>query len=245
MADRPSELGLGQRRNAQPGSRGTPGEDWRSPLPEEIERLYQSVVRELSTAYDMAGITLDEAIEARLDGRLVAAREQARFAAELLQRVQERLLHTLAQLGRFGGLWFRDAAALPEVNPVMSIYFRGAEARRVAKWHAGLHWLLIASWPQFANKVRALKRLVRGLTGNFRESALDIADGTCVSPLESWEELEVLHHDFNTCLQEVIILLKSVFLVLPPAEARTLWQRLQAPPAAPPAVAARIYLHHL
>jgi hypothetical protein len=235
MASFHTNPSLGRAPGRRPGWRArTPEEDWHCPLPTECQGHFDAAARELETALGMVSIALDETVERRIDGQLVAAREQARCTAQLLERLHSRLRRTLAALSEFGSAPRMPVAEIPEVDSIHAAIFRHPEAHRTAVWHACLFWLLYGARLRYAQKVRALEELLRQICADFRAAAEDLADGTCIRPLETWELLEILHADLHTCVQEVIVLLRSLFRSLPEQGAQQLRERILLEPAARP-----------
>jgi hypothetical protein len=230
MAGSYSPLSPQRGRQPRPVGRSSQQEGWMLPLPDESRGHFEAAAHELETALGMVSVALDEAVELRMAGQLGGAREQARCTAQLLERLKFRILRTLEALGEFGSAPRLSADAIPEVNAIHAAFFRHPEAHRIAVWQGCLFWVLYGARLRFQHKVRALDELVRQLCATFRSTAEDLADGTCVSPLESWELLEVLHFDLNTCVQEVIVLLKSLFRALPETAALTLREKILPDP---------------
>jgi len=188
-------------------------EDWVAALPREKAGTFDALVRRWECIYAMMSIALDDAVSLRSRGELICARQQVSIAAELLEPLAEALTSlckTLSLRGRRLGL-------LPVVEPLNTTFFRGNTARSAASWNAILHRVLFGNRSRFLHKVRILSDTIEQLGREFREAAGDISKGLAVQPHVCWERLDYLHYDFNTCLRETEVVLKS-FLRIFPAE---------------------------
>jgi hypothetical protein len=104
--------------------------------------------------------------------------------------------------------------------------FRHGESRRLAVWHFFVHWMQYSQRLRFLHTLQAMREMLLELASQFRESAFDLADGTCVHPFEFWNSLEVLHSDLQICQQEVVVAAHSLFLALSEERAMALRRRL-------------------
>jgi hypothetical protein len=94
-------------------------------------------------------------------------------------------------------------------------FFRGETARAAAAWSDVLHHVVFVDRARFFQKLRILLQTLENLGNEFEAAAEDVSAGTSVKPGESWDALECLHYDFNTCLRESEVMLKSFLRVLP------------------------------
>jgi hypothetical protein len=195
--------------------RGSVGNDWLAVLPEEKAAVFYTAVRRLDKSYVMMSVALDDAIRMRGDGRLPMARLQAGVCADLLGGVEERLLRTVDVLLAHCRHLSVSQHLLPQVAPLRPEYFRHPQGRRFAAQHSIAHYLFWTVPSRFFLKLRALRHAVTKLARRFEFAAREIADGTSVVPQDCWRELDELHFDLNTCLQEVILLFKSALRLLP------------------------------
>jgi hypothetical protein len=180
-------------------------DDWHAPLPGQRGELYSAQMERLEREFAMLSVALNDAFTLRAASRLLAARQQAGCAGELAGRLCGKVLPLLEAVQR-GSRW---GSRLPAVAPLCPALFRGATARQLASWSDLMHAALgRRSW-RFALKLAALHGAVARVSGEFRETAREIADGVCTEPQKCWNQLEVLHDDLNTALGEVFIVLKS------------------------------------
>lgn len=196
--------------------------DWRAPLPEPHQGIFDLAVSDLECSYTMFSVALNEALDLRAEGSLVGARESAAVAAQLLSRLAGRLRGTMRALEEQG----RHLSNLPEVLSLDAANFRGGHARRLADWNGLLHRILLNSRSRFFHKVSVLDDLVELLAREFQEAATEVAEGASVQPAARWAALDSLHYDLNTCQQEMVVVLKSFLLSLPPEQVEGFARRL-------------------
>ncbi len=199
-------------------------EDWLAWLPAEQDRLFEGSVALLEAPYAMLSVTLDEAFSLREKGALVHAREQAAVCADLFDRLAGYLLGTLRALEDHG----RHFGTLPNVAALNPKFFRGTTAQHISRRSGLLHRVLFSSRSRFFFKLRALVETVEHLREQFRDAAQELADGASVHPGADWLRLDILHYDLNTCLREIIVVLKSFLCALPGEEVQPFRRKLQA-----------------
>ncbi|MGH9561692.1 MAG: hypothetical protein ACRD3S_09585, partial [Terracidiphilus sp.] len=172
---------------------------------------FDTVVGRWECVYAMMSVALDEALSLRSRGELVCARQQVAVAADLLQSLASSLTSFCATLQHRG----RSLSDLPAVKPLNSTFFRGNTAQSAASWNEIIHHVLFRGRPRFFHKLRILSDMLQQLDREFREAAGDIAKGMATQPIASWLKLDDLHYDFNTCLRETEVVLKSFLRALP------------------------------
>jgi len=209
-------------------------EDWITALPREKARTFEALVRQWECTYAMMSIALDDAVSFRARGELVCARQQVSIAAELLERLGG-ALNFLCETLTTRARRLRD---LPCVEPLNTNFFRGNTGRSAASWNSILHHILFGHRSRFFHKLRILSETVDHLSGEFREAAGDIAKGLATQPSDCWERLECLHYDFNTCLRETEVVLKSFLRILPSEQLAGLSTELDVAPIIEPRHAA-------
>jgi hypothetical protein len=205
-------------------------DDWVATLPREKSQLYQVVVRRWECSYAMMSVALDEALSLRASGELVCGRQQVSIAAGLLGRLAPSLISmcdTLASRGQF-------VAKFPVVEPMNADFFRGNTGQSAASWNGILHHVLFGARSRFFHKVRILSQTLTLLEREFEEAASEISKGLSVQPSDCWQRLDTLHYDFNTCLRESEVVLKSFLRMLPEDQLPALARELNAPPLPKP-----------
>ncbi len=180
-------------------------ENWVTALPRDKNSLFETVLRRWELSFTMASVALDDAISFRIHAQLVCAREQVQLAGILLERFSSDLIAFCdAALARS-----RDTGEAPAVEPLNAGFFRGNTAQSAASWNGILHRVLFADRSRFSHKLRILSGTLRKLEREFRDTVDELAGGTAVEPGACWNRLDCLHFDFNTCLCEAEIVLKS------------------------------------
>jgi hypothetical protein len=178
----------------------------------------------------MMSVALDDALSLRSRGELVCARQQVAVAADLL----EALAASLTSFCTAVQCRARSISEIPAVKPLNSTFFRGNPARSAASWNGIIHHILFRGRSRFFHKLRILSEMLQHLEQDFREAAGDIAKGLDTQPIASWLKLDDLHYDFNTCLRETEVVLKSFLRALPSDQLPGLASDLDAFPAAKP-----------
>lgn len=201
-------------------------DDWTAALPREKSQLYQVVVRRWECSYAMMSVALDEALSLRATGELVCARQQVTIAAGLLGRLAPSLISLCDTLAARGQL----VAKFPVVEPMNTDFFRGNTGQSAASWNGILHHLLFGARSRFFHKLRILSHTLTQLENEFEEAASEISKGLSVQPGDCWQRLDTLHYDFNTCLRESEVVLKSFLRMLPEEQLPALARELNAPP---------------
>jgi hypothetical protein len=210
-------------------------EDWRAWLPEDKSRVFQEFVQQFETAYSMLSISLDEAIALREKGLL----GKARGAAAVTAGVSQLLLKPLAAMLRALGMHARHYGTAPNADPLDPANFRGLRRQRAARMGVLLSHVLLSQRSQFLHKIHDLLEMVEDIQKELGTALEEVVDGTSISPLEVWLELDSLHYDLNTCLRETIVLLKSFLHVLPDEEVAAFQEEARRLPSQAPAPAFR------
>ena len=201
-------------------------DDWVAVLPQEKEELYQLVVRGWECSYAMMSVALDEAMSLRAAGELVCARQQVSVAAGLLARLAPSLISVCDALAARG----QRLRELPAVEAMRAEFFRGDTGQSAASWNQILHHVLFGPRSRFFHKLRLLSHTIAVLEYQFEEAAGDISKNLTTQPADSWRHLDDIHYDFNTCLREEEVVLKSFLRVLPDKQLAAIASELDAPP---------------
>ena len=172
----------------------------------------------------MMSVALDDALTLRARGELVCARQQVSVAADLLGRLAGVLMSFCDAVTRRG----RRITNVPTVEPMKTEFFRGDTAQSAASWNGILHHVLFGDRLRFFQKMRILSETLEQLDREFGEAAEDIAQGISVQPGDCWKMLDCLHYDFNTCLRETEVVLKSFLRALPAEQLPTFAAELEA-----------------
>jgi hypothetical protein len=188
--------------------------------------MYQIVVRRWECSYAMLSVALDEAMSLRSAGELVCARQQVSIAAGLLARLAPSLISLCDTLSSRG----QRVPRLPVVEPMNAEFFRGDTGQSAASWNQILHHVLFSARSRFFHKLRILSHTLATLEYEFEDAAGDISRNLATQPGDCWQRLDNLHYDFNTCLRESEVVLKSFLRILPDNQLTSLASELDAPP---------------
>jgi hypothetical protein len=199
--------------------------DWRTQLSEEKTLLFQGRVCRWESSYRMLSVVLNDALTLRTFGDLTGARPQAVLSSEILDRLAAELVASLGAMGDYG----RHFGAVAATTPLDPEYFRDETARKAAYWSSVLSRMLLSERARFFHKLRTLAAIIEDLADEFREAAEEIAEGITANPGGYWDTVEHLHDDFNTCLRETTVILKSFLHVLPTVQLESLSRRFEAP----------------
>lgn len=184
-------------------------EDWRARLPGEKNALFDRIVREWEDAYAVFSVPLDEAFSMRDDGKIVRARKCAEIAAGSIDDLTLPLAAACSTLSRTG----RYLASPPAVASLNPSFFRCQSARQSAQWNQLMHRVLFGGRARFLHKLRVLEFTVIDLAVDFRRTCEDLCSEP--HPESAWLRLDELHYDVNTCLREIVVVLKSFLVALP------------------------------
>ena len=159
----------------------------------------------------MLSISLNEAIELRLERHLGKSLQAVEISAELCLL----LTHVLGGLLRALYEHAKHYGTIPNIAPLDPANFQGPRSQKSARMSSLLNHVLLSHRLQFLHKLTTLGEMVDDLGKDYRLAATDLLDGTALDPQRMWESVDADHYDLNTCLRESIVLLKSFLLVLP------------------------------
>ncbi len=203
--------------------------EWVSHLPGERQQLFRDVVVSLDATYTMMSVALDEAMRLRANGKLVQAREQAGVCGDLGERLARKVGILILGMKQHG----KKMSELPVVLPLTAANFRHSEARLAAGLQRLMHMFMPGVRLRFFHKLRALQLAVDGLARQFKSTSRDIAENQSVQPSASWQELDHLHYDLNTCLREAIVTLKCFLRGMAENQFAIFQQQLRGLPTTP------------
>lgn len=216
-----------KRNGAGSSSRKNVRGNWTAVLPRDKWLVFDAIVRRWESSYAMMSVALDHALSLRSRGELVCASQHVSMAAELLERLATNLIDSCDTLADRG----RHVSDLPVVEPLQAEFFRGGTAQTAASWNGLLHQVLFGNRSRYFHKLQILSETVEQLDREFNQTAGEIAAGTSVSSGSSWRMLDCLHYDFNTCLREAEVVLKSFLHALPPEQVSAFACEMDAPSA--------------
>ena len=196
---------------------------WLGRLPAEKAAVYEPSVRILEEGYGLLSLALNEGLVRSEAGEMRAAREAACLCGALAERHGAVLCCALSTLEAGS----RHVAAVPEVEPLDAETFRGETGRTASKWNALLHRVVFSARHRWFHKVHTLEEILWHTRARFMSTAGELAEGISLAPKRDWARLEETHDDWNTCLQETIILLKCLLDTLAPGEVEKLRGELE------------------
>jgi hypothetical protein len=203
---------------------------WLARLSEEKAAVYERTVRALESGYGLFSISLNEALSLREEGELPGARLGLRLSTELASRHAQLLSGTLRAMEEHS----RHCGSAPKVIALHPDEFRNEAAQQRAMWCALLHNVLFSRRARWFLKLGGLIGISADLETTCGPLAAQLAEGTSLTPLSDWGALEALHDDWNTCLQETVVLLKCFLTTLEAGEEKAFQEVLgrQGVPAA-------------
>jgi hypothetical protein len=130
--------------------------------------------------------------------------------------------------------------------PLDASNFRGSREQRTARISDLLSHVLLTQRSQFLHKIETLEEMVLSIRRTFCEVASDLGNGASAAPSSDWRAVDDAHFDLNTCLREVIVVLKSFLVVLPNDQLsvfqKSVYAQLLAPADPEPAARRRMVL---
>jgi len=187
-----------------------------------MDQLFDATRHELESSNFILSITLDDALSLCKGGQFDSARERAIVIVGLFDRLAVRVGHVIRAIKDHGSHF----GTLPNVKPLSTSNFRGATAQRVSFMNNLLAKVVFQERSRFFHKLYSLGEIVENLQKEAREIITEIYEGASEFPDRSWQLLEVLGYDLNTCMGETTVILKSFFCALPPEELETFRQKL-------------------
>jgi len=200
-------------------------DDWIRALPREKSEIFESLVHRWERAFAMTSVALNDALSMRAGGELVCATQQVELSSVLLGRLSRSLISFCDSLAARA----RYIEEAPAVEPLSAEFFRGDIAQTAADWNTLLHQIVFGGRPRFINKLKILSSIIGRLDHEFRRAVEQISKAA--QPSASWKMLDCLQYDFNTCLRESEIVLKSFLRSLPADQLAVFSVEAQNPPA--------------
>ena len=195
-------------------------EDWLSCLPEEKDRLFESARSEIESAYQITSIALNDLLTLCRENRLPPDAEQSAIVGTLFDRVGRVLQAVLRAMSEHG----RQFGTVSMVIPLRPGFFRSPNAQRVARTDQLFSHVIFSAHRRFFRKTRSLLQIVATLQKETRY----LARTRPPQIAHSWDQLDELHYDLNTCLREALVTFKSFLWVLPPDQLAPFQLRLQS-----------------
>lgn len=204
-------------------------DDWIRALPREKNQVFDCAVRRWECWYAMMSVALDDAFTLRACGKLICARQQVGVSTDLLQHLSKTLVAFCEVVAKRG----RRIDKVPIVEPMRAEFFRSEIGQSAASWNNVLHHVLFVGRFRFLHKLRLLGSTIEEIERQFAATADDVSRAISTHPSDSWKALDCLHYDFNTCLRETEIVLKSFLRALPAEQLEVFAAELETPLARP------------
>ena len=189
-------------------------DDWRAWLPEAKAQVFRAQVHQLESSYVMLSVSLDEAMELDQMGEPGKSQQAVGITSGLCKLLTQALSGLLRALSEHA----KHYGTIPNAVPLDPSNFQGQRGQRTARMSSLLNHVLLSQRLQFLHKLSTLEEMVEDLGKDFREAADDLAEGTSLNPPKMWAEVDSYHYDLNTCLREVIVVLKSFLIALPESQ---------------------------
>jgi hypothetical protein len=186
-------------------------DEWTARLPEETGALFRASEARFETCYGMLSVVLDEALGLRAKGDLCRASAEAGICGELFANLAGRLVGALNALESHT----RHFGTQPTVAPLEPTSFRGETCRRSSAWNSVLHRVLFSSRSRWFHKLQTLREIIVDLDAGFGAVAEELSESAAIDPAGAWASLEAMHDDLNTCLRELVVMLKCFLRALP------------------------------
>ena len=186
-------------------------DDWCAWLPHDKAQVFDAYVQELETLYNMFSVALNEALELRQSGLISKSYRAVHMTPELCSRLASSLAGLLRALGEHA----KHYGTIPNAAALDALNFRGSREQRSARMNDLFSRILFTQRSQFLHKVGTLGEMTWDIDKDFGFAVESLASGTAPRPEDEWRVLDAAHYDLNTCLREVIVLLKSFLVILP------------------------------
>jgi hypothetical protein len=186
--------------------------DWLGFLPAVQLNAFRKHSKDSESCYFLFSVELNEAMTLRDEGSRTESLHVARLASDLCGRLAENLdnmCSAMAEHCKEHGTTPRLAALDPEC-------FCCRRVRRWALRDRALHRLLLSRNPRFLRKLSTLSQIVAVSCADFRRATIDLTVERAVgSASRLWTMMDAAEYDLNTCLRELLVMLKCFLRVLP------------------------------
>lgn len=191
---------------------GSVHRDWIGWLPEGKQRAFDVHERELETRYWMLSLTLDEAISLHNRGSQRKAVQNIAIVPALCGRLTHYLRGLLCSLE----LHVKDNGLVPNVASLDPAHFLRQRDKYLARKNALLGRVLLTRQSAFLFKINMLQEMVCRLGDDLCDSAKALLSaGARTAYSGRWADMDTGHFDLNTCLRELLVMLRCFLRVLP------------------------------
>jgi hypothetical protein len=161
----------------------------------------------------MFSVVLDEAISLHKSNSRRDSLKHVALASTLCVRLIQRLKDMLCSLAEHS----REHGTTPSIASFDPATFLTKGARHSAGNGFLTNLVPSSGQERFLTKVQVLEQLVENIDSDFCAIAEELASSAsrAMESASLWEAMDASHFDLNTCLRELIVMLKCFFRALP------------------------------
>jgi hypothetical protein len=181
---------------------------WQPPLQINAFRMHS---RESESQYFVFSVGLNEAITLRERGLRTESIQVVKLASELCDRLAEHLENICRSMAEH----CKEYGTRPSVVALDPQCFCDRRVQRWALRNRSLNLFLWSRNSRFLCKLSTLSQIVAVSCAGFRRATIDLAATHEVISADSlWAKMDAVQYDLNTCLRELIVMLKCFLRVL-------------------------------
>jgi hypothetical protein len=185
--------------------------DWLGSLPPAQLKAFKTHCKEVESCYVIFSIELNEAITLRDEGSKIESIQVGRLASDLCDQLAENLDIICSSMREH----CKEYGTTPSTTALDPECFC---CRRVQRWALRSRTLDRLRWSRhsrFVSKLSTLSRIVAASCAHFRRATINLTAAQELGGAESsWAEMDAAHYDLNTCLRELVVMLKCFLRVL-------------------------------
>jgi hypothetical protein len=182
-------------------------------LSEVPTRIFFRHTMEMERAYAMFSVALDDAIRLRDAGSGTTAIQEAMLASDLCHRLSDRLRDMPSLLIKH----CKKYGISPSVTQLGPTTFHSWGGTSGARSSFLLKFVPYSQQGRFLSKISDLEQIVEKVSNDFRAAAEELACSAvrASGAASLWEIMDASHFGLNTCLREVVVMLKCFLRALP------------------------------
>jgi hypothetical protein len=179
-------------------------------LRQEREQIYEPVAQEIETQTVILGISLNEALGQREEGKTENAWRLVGLALCQWKRLAENVRSLLNSIDEN----MPSARAAPHVRTIHPQLFKSRTMLGFVHMRDALEQLLFRSKVRYQMNIRVLRRAVETLTSDFQKAYESIESQSAAS-CELWDLLDPAFHDFDLVIKETLLSFRYFLVALP------------------------------
>jgi hypothetical protein len=179
-------------------------------LRQQREQIYQPVALEIETQTVILGISLNEALGEREEGKIDNAWRLVGLATCQWNRLAENVRSLLAAIDSN----VPSARSVLRVRIIHPQLFRSRTMLEFVRTRDALEQMLFRSKVRYQMNIRVLRRAVESLNSDFQKSYNSIETPSDASS-EVWDLLDPAFHDFDLVIKEALLSLRYFLMALP------------------------------